>query len=187
MHCSLQVVQCLIATSVGSVQLGTKPLECPGPTAEDKQTWLAGLRVPAGRSRSDKRYLRPSHIETAKSAERRDDYYTFHEVLYALCERRAGRSMPPSNEEVDTLRVRASPLPARFTGRVCVLSTRLHSTRVYGLIANAQPLQIKLSLMMPTLRLETIDEITQDQKRKKAEKRAEIFNAMQNAAASKGS
>jgi|EP01043_Picozoa_sp_COSAG02_P009489 hypothetical protein len=47
--------------------------------------------------------------------------------------------------------------------------------------------QIKLSLMMPTLRLETIDEITKDQKRQKAEKRAAIFGAMQGAAAGKDS
>ena len=41
--------------------------------------------------------------------------------------------------------------------------------------------------MMPTLRLETIDEITQDQKRQKAQKRAAIFSAMQGAAAGKDS
>ena len=55
--------------------------------------------------------MKSSHIETAKSSERRDIYYTFHEVLYALCERRAGRSMPKGSEELETLRVRASSAP----------------------------------------------------------------------------
>ena len=41
--------------------------------------------------------------------------------------------------------------------------------------------------MMPTLRLETIDEVNQDQARKKAQKRNEIFLAMQKAAEAKGS
>ena len=79
-------------------------------------------RVPPGAKKGNYRYLKTSHIETAKSTERPDIYYTFHEVLYALCERRAGRSMPRNSEELDTLRT-------------------------------------KLSLMMPTLRLETIDEV----------------------------
>ena len=38
---------------------------------------------------------------------RRDIYYSYHEVLYALCERRAGRSMPTGSDELDALRVRA--------------------------------------------------------------------------------
>lgn len=112
-HCRMSDAPRLVLSSFfWLAQLGTKKLECPGPTPEDRQNWLKGLRVPAGRSRTDRRYLKPSHIETAKSMERADDYFTFHEVLYALCERRAGRSMPPANEEIDNLRVRAAAAAA---------------------------------------------------------------------------
>ena len=93
--------------------------------------WLGKLRVTPGAKKGEYRYLKHSHIETPKSAHRDDDYYSYHEVLYALCERRAGRSMPRGSDELDTLR-------------------------------------IKLSLMMPTVRLETIDEINRDRKRRKA-------------------
>ena len=88
------------------------PLPCPGPTAEEMVAWLQKLRVPPGAKKGAYRYLKTSHIETAKSTERADIYYTFHEVLYALCERRAGRSMPRNSEELDTLRVRDATVPA---------------------------------------------------------------------------
>ena len=78
-----------------AVTLGTKPIECCGGSAEERAAWIAQLRVTDGPStqpggKGQTRFLKTSHIPTPKSDVRRDVYYSFHEVLYALAHRRAG-------------------------------------------------------------------------------------------------
>jgi hypothetical protein len=127
------------------LQHNTEPLSCLRGDSKERADWIEKLRVTPGADHSQKRYLKTSHIETAKKDERcacvpacvpacvraavmlgsaraagaddtclclrpcrRDIYYSFAEVLYSLCERRAGKSMPVGNEELDTLRVRAT-------------------------------------------------------------------------------
>merc|ERR1711939_1056726 len=132
-----------------AAMMGTQPLDCCVGPMEQRGKWIAKLRVTDGPptrlgAEGKPRFLKTSHIPTPKSDHRRDIYYSFHEVLYALAHRRAGRSMPTgkSSEELDALR-------------------------------------LKLSLKMPTVRLEAIDEIIMDHSMQSAQKRSNIYLAME--------